>query len=279
MPSLIRLIPRLAATLALAAMALPPRSEAADPLNTMRSFCRADGHGARLSPSSWNEVADLVTWQLEPAWDRVRLIAGYELGTPRARDGAVEIDVQYTVTAEVTARGVTREGRVETQTYTLVPDGRGGWQLRAPPSLPYVFENQADAEALQALLDPADSEYASSSGFVWQLLRGAGWELPHLDVSALAGSAYLAARRSAEVGDLAIYYDGERPYHVAVVESEDMVVSSTLNGGIRRTPFSAFAGEIRYFRPVNAPPPEGTPSATQAATPQPTQRPPAKRKR
>ena len=51
--------------------------------------------------------------------------------------------------------------------------------------------------------------------------------------------------RTAEVGDLVLYFDGEQPYHVGVVESDDTVVSATLNGGIRRTPFGAFAGEIK----------------------------------
>ena len=61
-----------------------------------------------------------------------------------------------------------------------------------------------------------------------------------------------STERTAEIGDLALYYDGDRPYHVGVVESDETVVSATLNGGIRRTPFGAFAGEIRYRRPVAA---------------------------
>jgi hypothetical protein len=222
---------------------------AADPLATVRAFCRADGDGARLSAGSWPAVAEMVEWQLEPAWDTIRLIAGYQVGTPRNRDGRVDVDVQYTVTAEVRASGVKRERRVETRTFSLVPDG-GGWRLRAPPLPPYVFESQADPDALRALLDPNGSAYVSAPALVSQLLRGADWEIPYADVAELATAPGFVPVRTAEVGDLALYYDGERPYHVGMVESEDAIVSSTLNGGIRRTPFGAFAGEIRYRRPL-----------------------------
>jgi hypothetical protein len=223
---------------------------AADPLATVRAFCRADGHGARLNASTWPEVAGLVEWPLEPAWDHVRLIAGYEVGTPRQSGGRVEVEVQYTVVADVRAGGVKRERRVESRGYALAADGAGGWRLRGPPAPPYVFESQADPDALRALLDPDDSPYLSASALVSRLLRGAEWEIPYTDVASLASSPHFAPQRTAEIGDLALYYDGDRPYHVAMIDSDETVVSATLNGGIRRTPFGAFAGEIRYRRPV-----------------------------
>jgi hypothetical protein len=231
---------------------LTPSAYAADPLATVREFCREDGNGARLQASSRAKIADLVEWQLEPAWDHVRLIAGYELGTPRTVDGRIDVDVRYTVTAEVCASGVTRERRVETRSYSLAPDGAGGWRIKPPAPPPYVFESQADADALRTLLDPEQSEYVSAPAFVWQLLRSAGWELPYADVAGLASAAQFTAARTPEVGDLAFYYDGARPYHVGLVESEETLVSATLNGGIRRTPFAAFAGEIRYRRAVRS---------------------------
>ncbi len=53
-----------------------------------------------------------------------------------------------------------------------------------------------------------------------------------------------------------------------MVDSDDSVVSATLNGGLRRTPFGAFAGEIRYLRPVSDAdlPPTPTPDATGTPT-------------
>jgi hypothetical protein len=240
---------------------------AADPLATVRAFCREDGNGARLQASSWPKIADLVEWQLEPAWDHVRLIAGYELGTPRTVDGRIDVDVRYTVTAEVRAAGVTRERRVETRTYALAPDGAGGWRIKAPAPPPYVFESQADADALRTLLDPEQSDYVSAPAFVWQLLRSAGWELPYADVAGLASAAQFTAARTPEVGDLAFYHDGERPYHVGLVESDETLVSATLNGGIRRTPFAAFAGEIRYRRAVRSDEVRSEESGVRSATP------------
>jgi hypothetical protein len=225
-------------------------ARAADPLNTMRAFCQADGRGARVDPQSWAAVADLVTWPLEPAWDHVYLIRGFELRTPERRDGEIEVVVQYTVTAEVRSGVVTEQERVEERTYRLVRGEDGVWRIRAPAPPPHLFASEADAEALAALLDPVDPRYTSNSAFAWRLLRDAGWSIPPADTAGFASSPDFTAERTAEVGDLVLYYDGDQPYHVGVVESEETVVSATLNGGLRRTPFAAFPGEIRYRRPI-----------------------------
>jgi hypothetical protein len=260
----------LAAACAALAAALAASAEAADPLNTMRAFLQADGHGARVDPRSWPVVADLVTWPLEPAWDHVYLIRGFELGTPERRDAELDVVVQYTITAEVRSNTVKEEERVESRTYRLMRDEDGVWRIKPPAPPPYVFASDADAQALAELLAPGDPRYVSNSGFVSYLLRDAGWAIPYADTAALATAAEFSSERTAEVGDLVLYFDGETPYHVGVVESEDTVVSSTLNGGIRRTPFGAFAGEIKYRRPL------ATARATPTAEPEPT---PAKRRR
>lgn len=243
---------------------------AVDPLNTMRAFCQADGRGERIDPRTWPNLAGLVTWGLEPAWDHLYLISGFELGSPQARDGGFDVDVQYTLTAEVRSRGVTAQPRVESRTYHLVRGDDGAWRIRAPAPPPYIFASEADDAALAALLDPEKSTYLSNSAFAWRLLRGAGWEVAYADTVALATDSELTNERTAQVGDMVLYFDGDSPYHVGIVESDDSIVSATLNGGIRRTEFGAFAGEIQYRRPI----------ASAAATPTVTSRPgpPAKKR-
>ncbi len=243
---------RLALALSVAAVVLAAsRAQAIDPLKTMRSFCQADGNGARIDPDSWPAVADLVSWGLEPAWDHLYLIRGFELGTPEWRDGTLAVDVQYTITGEVHSSVVTHEARVETRTYRLQRED-GMWRIRAPAPPPYLFESEVDADALASLLDPNDPNYMSASAFVWRMLRDSGWTMPYADTATLGTSTDFTAERSAEIGDLALFYDGDQPYQVGIVDSEETIVSSTLNGGVRRTPFAAFAGEIRYRRPIAA---------------------------
>jgi hypothetical protein len=244
---------------------------AADPLNTIRAFCQADGRGARLAARTWSEVANLVAWPLEPAWDHLYLIRGFEVGAPRVREGGLDVDVQYTITAEIRSSVVSEEVRVETRVYRLLRGDDGVWRIAAPPPPPYVFASDADDTALAELLAPDGAQYLSDSAFVWQLLRGAGWTMPYADTASLATSSDFTNERTADVGDLVLYYDGEQPYHVGVVESDDTVVSATLNGGIRRTPFGAFAGEIRYRRPV------ATLAATPTVLPKPS--PPARKRK
>lgn len=266
-PRLYQPRPRRAATLAvLLALSLATPAAAADPLNTIRAFCQADGRGERLAPRTWPRVGNLVSWPLEPAWDHVYLIRGFEIGTPRRVDDDLTAEIQYTVVSEVGSSGIKATARVETRRLRLGRDGDGIWRIRPPAPPPYVFASEADPEALAALLAPDSDTYESNSAFVWHLFRGAGWAMPYADTAALATDSNFASERSAEPGDLVLYYDGEQPYHVGIVESEDSVVSATLNGGIRRTPFGAFAGEIRYRRPVaTAPTPAAGPeSAAQA---------------
>lgn len=250
----------------------PPRDAAAsDPIEVLRTFCQADGNGARLRASTWPAVAPLVAWGLEPAWDHLYLIYGYEIGTPTNSDRTITVEVQYNLAQTIRSNGVHAESRIDKRRYTLEPNEAGGWRLRGPPPPPYLFASQADAEKLVALLSPDDSDYESDSSFVWHLLRDAGFELPYADTADLPTAYGLRAERTANVGDLALFYANGAPYHVAVVESDDGIVSATLNGGLRRTPFSAFAGEIRYLRPVSDAdlPPTPTPAATRTSPPRP----------
>jgi hypothetical protein len=257
------------AAAALAIALLAPAANAADPLNAVRAFCQADGRGVRLDPRLWPAIAPLVSWGLEPAWDHLVLIRGFQLGTPIAIDGGVDVEVQYTVTAEVRSSGVAHGEKVETRILHLERDGDGAWRVRPPAPPPHLFESDTDADTLAALLAPEDASYVSNSAFVWRLLRDAGWLIAYADTADLGTSTDYTTPRTAEVGDLVLYYDGDQPYHVAIVESEDTVVSATLNGGIRRTPYGAFAGEIRYRRPAVA---VLKATATSAVPPSPTPR-------
>lgn len=238
-------------------------------MNIVRVFVQADGRGDRLDPLRWQAVAPLVAWALEPAWDHVFLIRGFELGTPQRKDGAVEVEVKYTVTAEVRSSGVTPVERVEVRSYHLDSDEDHNWRIRGPAPPPYVYASGADADALVALLSPDESPYVSDSAFVWRMLRGAGWLIAYATTDDLAISTDYTAARTGEVGDLVVYFDGDRPYHVGIAESEDTVVSATLNGGIRRTPYGAFAGEIRYRRPIAAVMETATPDPNATPTPKP----------
>jgi hypothetical protein len=260
----------LAALAAVALIALPHRAGAVDPVAVLSAFCQADGNGARLRASTWPAVAPLVAWSLEPAWDHLYLIHGYEIGTPTNDDANIVFDVQYNLAQTIRSSGVRAEARIETRRYTLEPDGERGWRLRGPPPPPYIFASQADAEALAALLSPESDSYESDSAFVWHLLRDAGFDLPYADTLDLPNAFGLRAERTGNIGDLAVYYANGAPYHVAVVESDDGIVSATLNGGLRRAPFGAFAGEIRYLRPVSDADldPTPTPPPRRAKTPE-----------
>jgi len=226
---------------------------AADPLATAQAFCRLDGQAERLHPLTWANVAPLVTWQLEPAWDHVKLISAYRLATPRTEGEAVLVNVTYTVVAEVRPGKVLSQARAETAQYRLLKDEGGQrWRLDAPPPVPHVFASQVDAEAMAESLLPGSKGYLSDSALVWKTLSAAHPALPYLSTTELATAPFLSPAEERKPGAVVLYLSGEIAYHVAVLETEDMVRSATLNGGVQRSPIDAFAGERRLFlvRPV-----------------------------
>lgn len=241
---------RLAVFTCLAVLAALPRpAAAADPLATIRDFCRADGAGARLHARSWPEVAGLVSWRLEPAWDRVVLVQGYEIGPPRFRDDKIEAVVSYTVSGEVRGDRIVKDTRLERRTFLLSRgEPSGTWLIDGPPPAPHVFASQFDAESIRAAIEPGAPGYQSASVLVWMLLRSAGWDVPYMDTQALGTGLGWTTVDAAEPGDLVVYLDGETPYQVGLLEAEDTVVSATLNGGLRRAPVAAFPGQVRYRR-------------------------------
>ena len=227
----------------------PPPALGADPLEPVRAFCQADGRGDRLLARSWPSVAPLVSWALEPAWDRVTLIAGYEMAPARMEGEEVLVEVTYTVSAEVSPGDVARAERREQRTFRLaLDDTETHWLILGPPPRPHVFESQVDADAMAASLDPRQDGFLSASAFIWRLLNDVDSTVPYLPTTQLATGGPFVSVSAPEPGDLVVYYDADEPYHVGVIEEEDVVVSATLNAGIRRAPLAAFAGTPRYRR-------------------------------
>jgi len=114
-----------------------------------------------------------------------------------------------------------------------------------------------------------DSSYVSDSGFVWRMLRSAGWNVANertLDL--LSGATYRAVGTPA-AGDLVAYLQDGVPYHVGLLAQENQVVSATINAGVVRTPVDVFPGDVVYLR-LMEPLPTATPAVTEpAAAPQP----------
>lgn len=224
-------------------------ARAEDPLTTVRAFCVADGAGQRLSPIMWQRViAPLVAWPLEPAWDRLALIRGYEINSPRRVAGRTEVEIKYSVVAAIRPGQVVRAVREETVILELEARPDGGWLLAGAPPPPHIFEQVADADALAELLEPG-SRYESSTAFAWQLLREAGQDIPYTTSAAIPDSGRFDEVATGAAGDLVLYYAHGAPYQVGWMSSQDTVLSASLNAGRQAAPFAAYPGTIRYWRP------------------------------
>lgn len=240
-----------AAALVAGLAALPFPAFAGDPLATVRAFCRADGTGARLHSATWSGVARLVGWSLEPAWDRIFVINGYEIGSSKwAAEGRTGVDVTYTLAAEIRSGRVTRKEELATHRYELALDPAGAWRIQGPPPPPHVFGSELDPELVAEALHPESGIFQSSSTFVWKMLHGGGWTIPYLDTTDLSRASVLRATEQPRPGDLVFYLLGEEPYHVGWMADDGLVLSASLNAGVRRAPIDAYAGEMRFMRVV-----------------------------
>jgi len=256
----------LAATLSAIVLVLLSAStvQAQYPELIVNAFCEADGRGERLVAGPGSALTEAFGGRFQPAWDRLLLISGYEVEPRRIGPEEAEIEVRYTVVAEVTGEGVDRRERLESVRLALLR-GPDGWRLVGPPPPPHLFASGFEAEPLAALLRPLNEEYISNSKFVWQMFQNASWSVPYRPTSAFLSEELLRPVAEPRVGDVVAYLDRGVPYHVGLYVGEDRVASATITGGVARTALNAFAGEIRYLRLTEAARPTPTVPPEEAA--------------
>lgn len=246
---------------------------AGDPQAVVRRFCAADAVGARVAVLSWPNIAPLVSWALEPAWDHVVLITGYEVGSPRFQEGSDDtlvLPVRYSTAGQLSALGFDAVQQVEPVDLQLkVIDGE--WRILGPPPAPHLSANRVDTDAMRHSLAEGGVNFVPNSLFVWQMFRSAGWNVDYQPANdVLTGTIYRVVDRP-RAGDVVAYLRDGVPYHVGVVDAGTQVVSSTLNQGIVRSAIDAFGGEVRYLRLVQpAPVPVATLAEAAPASAQPT---------
>lgn len=243
----------------------PAAARPASPQQVVAAFCREDALGARSTPRAYRRVAGLVGWPLEPAWDHVVLVQGYEVGDAvPAGPGEVEVEVTYTVVGRVSAARKDAEAYLARRRFRLAR-GDDGWRLVGAPPPPHLFASRVDADALQRGLAGADG-YLSQSGFVAAVFGAAGWTVAAETVAeVLAGATYgpVAVPRA---GDVAVFLDDGQPYHVGVVEAPGRVLSATLTAGLVRSTLPAFAGEVRYLRLLASDRPDASDASDSSAS-------------
>lgn len=232
----------------------------------VRRFCQADGRGQRVQLAGWAAIAPLVTWPLEPAWDHVVLIDGYQVGVPdAAEDGGLAIEVRYAVIGDVSALGLDTAVHVETAEFRM--DGADGtWRILGPPLPPHVFASLVDVDVMRESLQVVGKNFVPDTVFIQQVLRLNGWNAAFVPTAELLQSETYRIVDKPEVNDLAVYLRDGVPYHVGVFETNDRIVSSTLNAGVVRTAPDAFPGEMKVLRLAHAEPAvEMTPVPTPGA--------------
>src|SRR5262249_47969273 len=152
----------------------------------------------------------------------------YTVGSPRrAESGALDIDVSYTVVGQVSAFGLETNVYLETVTFRVHATEQG-WRIIGPPPPPHLFGTRADVESLRRSFAYAAPTFVPNSLFIWEMFRSAGWNVPFERIADLrAGTTYRLVEKP-RTGDVVAYLHDGVAYHAGLLETEDLVVSSTL---------------------------------------------------
>ncbi|HXQ23655.1 MAG TPA: hypothetical protein VN812_18390 [Candidatus Acidoferrales bacterium] len=258
----------------------PTRAVELGPQGVVREFCQLDGMGQRVSILGWQQIAPLVSWSLEPAWDHVVLISGYAVGPFKPGEGGTPmVGVDYTDVGQVSAFGFDTAAQLETLRFELQPTEAGRWRINGPPPPPHIFADRADIEAMRRSFEEGGLNFIPNALFVWRTMRTEGWDVPFERTTDLpSGPGYRVVDEPA-VGDVVLYLRDGDPYHAGLLAADNQVVSSTLNGGIVHTPLATFTGEVSYLRlaradrlPIAEVPTQAPAVTTPAARPTPVAR-------
>jgi hypothetical protein len=177
------------------------------------------------------------------------LISGYAVGPIKPGDGGrLLVGVDYSDVGQVSAFGFDATVQLETLSFELQASDSGRWRINGPPPPPHIFADRADIDAMRRSFEQGGLNFLPNTLFVWQVMRSAGWNVPfERTIDLPGGPAYRVVDQPA-TGDVVLYSRDGSPYHAGLLEGEDHVVSSTLNGGIVHTPLGAFAGDVTYLR-------------------------------
>jgi hypothetical protein len=197
-------------------------AQAQFPENLVSAFCDADGRGDRLDASRAGALGDFLGWRFEPGWDRLFLISGFEIRPESTGGDEVQLEIRYTVVAEVTGEGVRDEEQIDSVHLTLVRND-GVWRILGTPPAPHLYASAFQADKLFAQLGPVQPDYFSNSKLVWRMMLEAGWNYPYMTTAAYLGSNYFKPVSEPSVGDVVAYLAHGVPYHIGIYLGDDRV--------------------------------------------------------
>ena len=262
----------LVAVFVLALTGTSPAQTGLGPQGVVRRFCQLDSLGQRVATLTWPAVAPLIEWPLEPVWDHAVLIGGYQVGPPFALDAeTMGVEVHYSVVGEISANGQGDQAYLETVLLRVRPDDNGSWRIMGPPPSPHLFASGIDIAAARRAIQPGQPRFPTSSDFVWQMFRAAGWDVEYETTADLGSGRAFRRVDGPKPGDLVVYLRDGVAYHAGILNDEGHATSATINAGILRTAIEMFAGEVRYLRLVEPrPTPTEAPTEEVEARPTPT---------
>jgi hypothetical protein len=112
------------------------------PEAVLQAFCELDAHGKRIPFYSSDEelsfYREMVSWTIEPSWDKVIMISGYKISKKKLLPRCAEIAVTYTVKGRYSP-GVTAFYKSMEKIEFRVIETESGWKIQGPVVHPHTY--------------------------------------------------------------------------------------------------------------------------------------------
>ena len=101
-----------------------------NPSDTVRQYCQKDFEGVRLSSETWDQVASLVTWEVEQGWDVVTGISGYKIISEEISKNKATVRVEF----------INEAGTMREHISINLREEDGSWKIAPPGYRPHVSQ-------------------------------------------------------------------------------------------------------------------------------------------
>ena len=109
----------------------------AAPGEVVRQYCDFDFKIGRISSENAAQLPPLTTWEEEPGWDGVTVVAGFQIVSTKVSQDRSSVTVRWQVLGDFNAERVVAKQKEEIVEYQLKLVG-GFWKIDSPVICPHV---------------------------------------------------------------------------------------------------------------------------------------------
>jgi hypothetical protein len=106
-------------------------------VGVVRAYCNFDLNTGRISSANFAKLPAYSTWGVEPGWDTVTIVSGFQIVSSKQTDDHAVVEVRWNVLGHMDGERANRDEKPELVDYHLkLVEKR--WKIEAPVIPPHV---------------------------------------------------------------------------------------------------------------------------------------------